>query len=303
MSTDSLTVYTGPWINWSKGLVLGSTITLSSRNGAVLTAFIATFIAIVSALLWKILCFGLHQSRVSQGPKDGLYHQQQNVFRNSGTPGGAAWSFMLQSWHWSGRARNTLLRSLPWVLFSTAYVVVFTVLSIFGSSEVVKAAGQDRLLRGSQCGYWSSDGSRAGESSFQAKVLGDTQKAATYARNCYRGSGDSLGCNTYARPEIKYEGKAADCPFQDGLCWKNHTYQLDTGLIDSHYDLGINTPEDERLKYRRVTTCSVLEDSSHINSPNGSELITWDFGPFVDSNYSFSYHTDSVYAGSGYTVK
>ncbi len=274
MSADSTSIYTGLWVNWTQGRVLGSTITLSARNSALLTSFIAIFVTVVGAQLWKILCFIFHQIRASQEPKDGLYHQHQNVLRNSSTPGGAAWSFVLQSWHWSGRARSALLRSLPWAVFSISYIIVFAVLSIFGSSEVTKAAGQDRLIQSSQCGYWDVNGTtneqgvfkatETAQGSFEAKVLKDSQDASAYARRCYDNSADALGCDTYATPLIRWEGKATDCPFGDNICWRNHTYQMDTGMLDSHDQLGINTPEEERVKYRRVSTCTVLVEQGYI---------------------------------------
>ena len=303
MSASSTSIYTGPWINWSQGPVLGSTITLSARDGAILTSFIATFVTIVGAQLWKIICFILHQSRASQKPEDGLYHQHQNVFRNSTTPGGAAWSFTLQSWYWWGRARRSTVRSLPWALFSILYIVVLAALSIFGSSEIAKAAGQDRLIRGSQCGYWQVDGSEIGDDSFEAKILRDSQSAAAYARDCYAGSVDSLKCNTYATPQIKWAGKQAECPFQDRICYRNYTYQMDTGLIDSHHDLGINTAEGERVKYRKVTTCSVLTEEDYIEDNNATQLVTWYYGPAGSSNYTFSYSRYALRANLGYSVE
>ncbi|KAF7507093.1 hypothetical protein GJ744_010906 [Endocarpon pusillum] len=311
MSADSTSIYTGFWVNWSHGRVLGSTITLSARNSALLTSFIATFVTIVGAQLWKILCFIFHQRRTSQKPKDGLYHQQQNVFRNSSTPGGAAWSFILQSWHWSGRARHVMLRSLPWALFSVSYIFVFAALSIFGSSEVTKAAGQDRLIQSSQCGYWATNSSRNAEGdyntqtalgAFGAKVLKDSQDASAYARKCYDGSADALGCDMYATPVIRWEGKATDCPFRDNICWRNNTYQMDTGLLDSHDDLGINTPVEERLKYRRVTTCTVLDDKGYIEQNNHSALVTWNYGPSIGQNYTTSYSKYALHSNIGYVV-
>lgn len=303
-SSNSTSIYTGPWINWSHGFVLGSSITLSSRDGAILTSFIATFVTIVGAQVWKIICFILHQSRASQEPQDGLYHQHQNVFRNSSTPGGAAWSFSLQSWYWWGRARHSTMRSLPWALFSILYIVLFAALSIFSSSEVAKAAGPERLIRGSQCGYWSLDGSDIGRDSFEAKILRDSQSAAAYARDCYGAlSVDTLKCNMYATPQIKWAGKQADCPFQERLCYRNHTYQMDTGLIDSHHDLGINTPEGQRLKYRRVTTCSVLTEEDHIEDNNATQLVTWNYGPAGSKNYTFVYSRYALRANLGYGVE
>lgn len=84
-------IYHGAWINWSRGLVTGATITLGEREGGLLTAFIATFVTIVGAELWKISCYVFHQIRSKQEPQDGLYHQQQVILRTYPTPGGAAW--------------------------------------------------------------------------------------------------------------------------------------------------------------------------------------------------------------------
>jgi hypothetical protein len=300
MSSNSTSIYTGVWINWSHGLVLGSTITLSARNSAILTSFIATFITIVGAQLWKILSFFFHQIRVSQAPKDGLYHQHQNVFRNTSAPGAAAWSFLLQGWHWSGRARNALMRSLPWLFFSTSYIVLFAFLSVFGTSIVTQAAGQDRLLQSSRCGYWYLNGSNntegefqvsaSGRASFKAKYLKDSQAVATYDRNCHGASVDALQCKAYATSQIRWEGKAVDCPFSDEICLGNNTYQMDTGLLDSHHHLGMNMPEKDRLKYRRVTTCSVLQSDDYALSNNETKLVTWYYGPAsTDYNYTFAY--------------
>jgi hypothetical protein len=42
--------------------------------------------------------------------------------------------------------------------------------------------------------------------------------------------------------------------------------QFDTGRIDSHADFGINAGEDDRLSYRRVTTCAVLNNTAYTTS-------------------------------------
>jgi hypothetical protein len=46
MSTiDDIPVYLGVWTNWSRGQVMGSTLTLDRRNGSLLIAFLAFFVA------------------------------------------------------------------------------------------------------------------------------------------------------------------------------------------------------------------------------------------------------------------
>lgn len=126
-TTMSTHIYHGAWTNWSRGRISGATITLGERDGGLLTAFIATFVTIVGAELWKIVCFVSHQLRSNSEPQDGLYHQQQFILRNAPTPGGAVWSFFQQSWFWSGKARQSLFRTLSWAFFGIAYIGIIGV--------------------------------------------------------------------------------------------------------------------------------------------------------------------------------
>ena len=87
--TPGSTTYTGPWINWSHGAVLGTTITLSSRDGSLFTAFLAMFVTVTGAAWWRITCFLLHQNNASEQYQDGIRHQHQNILRNTNGPGGA----------------------------------------------------------------------------------------------------------------------------------------------------------------------------------------------------------------------
>ena len=146
-------IHHGAWINWSHGTILGATVTLGDRSGGLLTSFIATFVTVVGSQLWRILSYIFHQIRSSKAPQDGLHHQQQVVFRNMSSPGGAAWTFLQQTWYWRGKADWAVLRTLPWALVSICYLALFAVLAIF-SSEISKAPGSARLIVGQDCGYW-----------------------------------------------------------------------------------------------------------------------------------------------------
>jgi hypothetical protein len=52
--------YIGFWIDWDKGRMLGSTLTLTSRNGALFLAFLVVFVGFVAAQSWKIVRFLAH---------------------------------------------------------------------------------------------------------------------------------------------------------------------------------------------------------------------------------------------------
>jgi hypothetical protein len=76
-------VYLGMWTNWSRGRVLGATLTLSREDGNYLLSFTAFFIGFVSTRFWRIMCFILHNLFSTSTPRDALYHQQQAILRNS----------------------------------------------------------------------------------------------------------------------------------------------------------------------------------------------------------------------------
>ena len=78
MSSDI--AYTGHWVRWADGPILGSTLTLNSRNGGFLVAFLALYVNFVGGQFWTILKFLIHQWRVERRPKDALHHQQQGQY-------------------------------------------------------------------------------------------------------------------------------------------------------------------------------------------------------------------------------
>lgn len=49
-------VHLGTWINWSRGPVMGATLTLNRREGNLLIAFTAVFVGIATERLWRIAC-------------------------------------------------------------------------------------------------------------------------------------------------------------------------------------------------------------------------------------------------------
>lgn len=78
-------VHLGVWTDWSRGRVLGSTLTLTRTQANLLIAFTASFVVFVGSRFWRIACLVLHQSYSSAQPRDALHHQRQAVLRNSGS--------------------------------------------------------------------------------------------------------------------------------------------------------------------------------------------------------------------------
>ena len=285
-------IYYGPWVNWAHGPIIGATLTLGDRSGGLLTAFIATFVTIVGAQLFRILTYIFHQSRSQQLAQDGLYHQQQVIFRNTTTPGSAAWGFLMQWWTWSGKARLTLVRTIPWAFFCLSYMLLFGAAAVF-SSEITKGPGSARLVLGETCGYWESDGDGttiAEVKAYGQRVANTSLAAAAYARSCYGGSYDVLSCSKLAKPSISTTVNAnAPCPFAEGICITGDTgaFEITTQKIDSLYDLGINSRHSDRLEIQKVATCApVTQDGFTQTLPGGSES---GIGLEGDTIYQFMY--------------
>ncbi|KAL1651363.1 hypothetical protein SLS58_000703 [Diplodia intermedia] len=54
-------IYTGVWTNWTRGRVFGATITVASRNGALLVAFLDLSVSLAGTVIWRIAYFVLQR--------------------------------------------------------------------------------------------------------------------------------------------------------------------------------------------------------------------------------------------------
>lgn len=313
---DTEYVYRGVWINWGNGPIKGATLTVSERDGGLLISFVATFVTVVGAQLWRVISFILHQTRSTSDPQDGLHHQQQAIFRNAPTPGGAAWSFLLETWYWRGRARHSIWRTLPWTLFGVLYLILFGVLSTF-SSQVSKAVGSARLIHGDNCGFWVLDESDASNSvyeGYQQRMANESIVSSTYARACYGPNPNKLSCGTYPVPALEYTAERnASCPFGSGMCVYGDTaaFKLTTKALNSHYQLGINAPSSGRVDIYKEATCApLIQRRTPLNGSatetgvgtEGDLFLRYFYGGIGENNYTYQYNTKSMNTRIAYTI-
>lgn len=320
MSTQQIpNTYLGFWINWSHGPVGGSTLTLSSHNGGLLTAFLALFVAIAGGALWRITAFISHQVRAGQDVQDGLHHQQQAILRNTSSPGAALWQFIRLSYFWRQSAQGPVWRSMQFSSLALLNLVVLAIASLF-SSQLTRLTSDETLILSDNCGIWTlqeySDGISQRASDY--KNSRDTISAAGYARACYRKNPDTLQCNQYVHQKIySTANRNATCPFASGICMMSNSaaYELDSGPIDSHVHLGINTPEKDRVIYRRRETCAPLNATGYFTIVNntkstdrkiqklgwpGDVINLYNFGARGDYNWTFSYNLHASIDNLGY---
>jgi hypothetical protein len=302
----SFEIYTGTWTDWSRGPVLGATITLSSRDASLLLAFIAAFVTIVAIRLWVIIGFTAHQFLATGGKHDGLYYQRQVILRNAKSAPAAAWLFLQQAWYWRGIAKSAIVRTIPLAIFCILYFIGFTVLAIF-SSQISDSASEFRLIRSSSCGIQTPFDRDA----LQDKARLDNLRASMYSKECYHNITSTL-CKSLPVSHITWTNSSVECPFGEKICLDVPAFKMETGMMDSHRDFGFNTPPENRITYKRETVCSPLKTKpgfvEEVRDNNGT-LIKYFYGtkllgtqPLRKTNYTFEYHTQYQAMEFGYST-
>lgn len=311
-------IYTGSWIDYSHGRIFGATITLTSRDGALLVAGLSIFLLVVGTQFWTIIRFVIHQLNTTKRLSDAVHCQHQVIFRNSSSSTGAALELITLPFSWR-RDPNRKLRSKPfWRILIRSWgwalvpIVNFAAWAAAGllSSEITTGAGGYTLIQPGDCGMaYDTEYNNP----FGSKMANDTRIAYPYARTCYGDNSTSAQCNNFVQQQISWSTNFnASCPFPSGFCYFSDTaaLELDTKNIDSHRDLGINAPEEDRVFYRRVAKCAVLnpEAVSNLttetqNNITGYPIYQYQLGPSVYSDeFTFDYDTYLWQSDTGYLV-
>lgn len=288
MSTVDYTTsnaYLGVWTNWSKGKVYGATLTLPRREAGLLTAFLAIYVSSAGGQFWRIICFIFHQSRAGKKARRGdvLHRQIQVLLRNSEGAGGGLWEFARLPFQWRQWATGTLLPCALFAFLAFLNLSGFGAASIF-SSAVAKAAGNETLMYSKDCGVANFPSTLDPTFGKLLRVMHLAQSAAGYARACYGDVDNLQQCTTYPQRQIEWKTlRDVPCPFESNRCLNNQAVAFDTGELDTFKVFGINTAPQDRVTYRRVTTCAplVLDDLRNITE----EVESIHAGP-VKSGYS-----------------
>jgi hypothetical protein len=255
-------VYTGLWTDWTHGRSQGLTLTIPASHAAVLIAFLAIFVRIAGGHLWDVFCYIIFHIRSTTDARDGLHHQQQALLRDNLSDNRAIWQFSSIAWEWRGKTKRPLFRTLPLILSAALHFIAFTAAGIFSSK--VASVGSNVLIRGPTCGNWSVpyqgntfNKSLLTESSeLSSWGLSNYKDIAGYVKSCYAFDNATRSlpqdCLAYGRRLPSWSSEVVDCPFADGMCIDGAALELDSGLIDSHLDLGINGRQQDRISFRYV---------------------------------------------------
>jgi hypothetical protein len=307
--TDKYPVYLGVWTNWSRGQVFGLTLTLKRQEANLLIAFTAFFIALVSTRFWRIVCFAFHRHYATPSPQNTVYHQRQAILRNSSAAESGMLLLLQLIWA-NGRNGLGVLLSVVVAAFCVAAFAVAGGLS----SQISTAVGTEVLIHSANCGYLDfnkvtaagSDGDLEGYFALAPVEAEAINNAANYAQQCYsNATAKILDCGRFTKMALPIivNNKAA-CPFQEAMCRSNSTnIQIDSGYIDSHEDLGLNSRADHRILARNVLHCAPIRTEGFTSQNNTSlgNLTLYHYGnitvPTGLTDYSFAVESiESQYA-------
>ncbi|KUI69927.1 hypothetical protein VM1G_05376 [Cytospora mali] len=282
-------IYIGLWTDWSKGKVLGATITVTAATGVILAAFIAIFVNLAVGNLWNMVAYAIHQTRTTDSQCHPMLRQQQVILKNNTTPlaTGIRLAQLLWTWPWNSQ-RTVFWSSLVLTVLTFSCALGGVIAGIF-SSSIVATTDIEVLLSSQNCGFWQENVLTLGVSlgitwdnatnRFYQQEVGDSR---TYARSCYNAS-SLRTCNTFVKPTIDWTTRYdAPCPF-DGMCI-GAAMEMDTGLINSNAILGMNFPHNQQFEFRRVTTCAPLVQDGYITTENstdipGDQILYYNYGP------------------------
>ncbi|KAL1855676.1 hypothetical protein Daus18300_011057 [Diaporthe australafricana] len=300
-------VYLGAWTNWSRGRILGATLTLESRYGLLLLSFTATFVGFVASRFWRIITLILHRIYSTPEPRDALHHQRQVVLRNSLSSVSTLWTSLQLVWCWWAVADGYLARTLPVIIFAASAFCAFTIAGGFTSS-ISSGIGNDVLINSSHCGVILYDESLTSDAVavIYSWVSQTMSNAANYAQQCYSSSATgTLDCTTFVESRLHFNIVInASCPFSENMCRTNDSnLLLDSGLISSD-DLGLNLPRDQRMFYREVLECAPLRTDGFVSdvSMNNNNYTRYSYGGRMNRGrtddgaefYDWTYEVESL---------
>jgi hypothetical protein len=194
------------------------------------------------------------------------------------------------AWTWRKQSRSAALRPilLP-LIMSLVTLGAFAVAGVF-SSRVATTRGGEVLVVGDKCAtlnasLYTTENVGLGQTYLASRI----KSSAAYASACYARSGSADSCRTYIRDTLPFTiTRNASCPFpgKDRICHSSDgAIRLDSGFLNSHSDLGINSSPSTRFTYRTVKECAPLR---------GDGFKRWDSSESstVPATFSYQYGED-----------
>lgn len=250
-------VYTGYWVDQTKGPILGGTLTYSSSWGSQLITGATILVQIMGSAFWLVVAFCIHQWMTRDETRDEFQAQRLVLLRNSSPASNILGLFeMGQAWHkriphaWRRALGNMII---PFVIY-TGFIVAGVLVG-----QITMTTGQSRaLIKQNTCGFVNISTTEILNADY---IIDNSSIAAnTYARDCYaQSTANAVACSAYVQSTLKYHTiQNAPCPIGAGNCklGDNKAITFATTMLDSHNDFGINAKPQDRLTYQYNVTCA-----------------------------------------------
>ena len=299
-------IHTGYWHDYSKGSVLGATLTYSTNWGSQLISAASIVVQLTGAALWVLVSRQVHRYLSQDETHDELDAQRRVVIRNSGSID-AATQLWRMGYVWRGHASRSWVRTisvsiLPFVIFTG-----FLVAGIFVGQIAEKPQDSLSLLKSGNCGLLYAHVAN--------QVLSNiTVVSTSYARDCYaQDQSGAVSCTRFAKAKLDYTSETnAPCPIGAGNCAisDNSAMRLTATNLDSHSDLGINAHPKDRIESGYQLTCAPVDhdllysfvnrsDEYQIRSTKGSyDLLQVTLGSYMGapphSFYNYSTIVETI---------
>ncbi|KAJ9130358.1 hypothetical protein NKR23_g12238 [Pleurostoma richardsiae] len=300
---SNYTIRTGVWLNYDySSPVVGATLTVPIRWGNYLIAALSSLVAWAGTRAWSILSLYIHQRLAARQGHDALHQQLQILFRG----GGSVFDAMIDSLDlqraWHGRAKRVKRRTLSLTALSALFFLAFAAAGVF-VAEVATKSYQDVLVLATQsdCGdfylnapdqeAYNFRGGRDVDPAFMNTIATyqneQMVQARDYARSAYSGAHPKDA--SFVQSTLPFSSGEVPCPWSiNTTCLgpnmtQGPAWQMDSGLLDSHVHFGMNSSPKDRVKFRKLVTCGVVDTT---NLTTDTYTLTQEFlGREVNSSY------------------
>lgn len=251
----------------------------------------------------------VHQLRISANAKNGFHHQLQATLRNNTSDVRTFWQLTNIWWYWRGLSAGSFRKSVQLVLICAFHFFAFATVGI-ASSYITTVGNQVLIATTSGCGPWKqakswvTEGTSISQSdvAYSSYQLSSIQASRQYVQGCVRDSESLPECDHFQRLQLNWTSTKIPCPFQD-MCLGpvNSSIIMDTNLLDSRDDFGINGRDEDRIKFKRTATCSPITTQGYTKS--GTTLVNYQV---FNANSSFGQipvnYTAAFYGNGGVSL-
>lgn len=256
---------------------MGKTITTDSSTGNIVIAILTVLTGFGIAHLWSVLVFGIHQIRADGQAQDALFRQQQALLRTQPPPGSLLMDWLKLFWAWR-KSNRAFVRSLLLISLGSLFATITMAVGIFSSYVVSSGTDINVLVSSPYCGPFSF---KFDPDTFTtvAPILSYLDKrqslARSYAQDCYQNLTTlPQQCLSFVKPRIQFAVNRTDCPFDRDLCINIDLpgLVLDSGMVDLSENFGINLEVNDSVKYRKRTSCAIINLEGHYSIQNVFDL-------------------------------